>query len=63
MKEERNILQNLYTLVYIRTCKMVLWPIRACVLFELFHKTFFLNHDLENGHFLRASIHEKKALN
>ena len=30
MKEERNR-------VYIRSCKMVLWPIRARVLFELFY--------------------------
>ena len=32
MKEERNR-------VYIRSCKMVLWPIRARVLFELFYKS------------------------
>ena len=28
--------------VYIRSCKMVLWPIRARVLFELFYKNRFL---------------------
>ena len=27
--------------VYIRLCKMVLWPIRACVLFELFYKIYY----------------------
>ena len=33
MKEERNR-------VYIRSCKMVLWPIRARVLFELFYNSY-----------------------
>ena len=33
MKEERNR-------VYIRSCKMVLWPIRARVLFELFYNDY-----------------------
>ena len=34
MKEERNR-------VYIRSCKMVLWPIRARVPFELFYNVIF----------------------
>ena len=28
--------------VYIPSCKMVLWPTRACVLFELFYKITWL---------------------
>ena len=34
MKEERNR-------VYIRSCKMVLWPIRVRLLFELFYKMLY----------------------
>ena len=30
--------------VYIRSCKMVLWPIRARVLFELFYKKQYNIH-------------------
>ena len=41
-----------------RSCKMVLWPIRARVLFELFFK-----RGIENGsHLFKAMGHEKNEV-
>ena len=49
--------------VFIRSCKMVLWPIRARVLFELFYKNIFKSQLVQTIDFGQEKFPAIKGLN